>query len=103
MSGAFRMLEGEAAVLYEGGVYREVLLAVRGNGELFAKAKGGFVRLYADGGTSYGSRCKIDTIFTEQPLYRDRLGKLCVSSGKDRKPVENPFYLPSDTYERIDP
>lgn len=94
MSGMFQILEGEVAVIREGGVYKEVQLAIRNNGELYVKSRGGFVRLYADGSTSIGSKCQIDTLALDMPLYKDRFGKLCVSEGENRKPIEgNPGFL----------
>lgn len=94
MSGMFQMIDGETAVIREGGVYKEVALATRNNGELYAKAKGGFVRLYADGATSAGSKCMLDTLALDVPLYRDRLGKLCVAPGDGRSALaEPPAYL----------
>ena len=87
MSGMFKMLEGELSVVYESGVYKEAQLATR-NGELYVKAKGGFVRLYADGTTSAGSKMFLDTITLEGPFYKDRFGKLCIEPAADRKPLE---------------
>lgn len=94
MSGMFQISEGETAVIREGGVYKEVQLATRNNGELYVKAKGGFVRLYADGSTSAGSKCAIDTLALDKPLYKDRFGKLCVAPGTNRTALETaPAYL----------
>lgn len=95
MAGMCQLLEGESAVLRENGVYREVGLAVRGDGELYARAKGGFVRLHADGSTSVGSKCSLDTLSISTDLTRDRHGKLCIGSGPDRRSLagETPKYL----------
>lgn len=94
MSGMFKLIDGEVAVIVEGGVYKEAPLAIRNNGELYVKAKGGFVRLNADGTTSVGSKCRLDTLALDTPLYKDRFGKLCVAEAKDRKPIEAaPAYL----------
>jgi len=94
MSGMFKIIEGETAVIREGGVYKEVLLATRNNGELYVKAKGGFVRLYADGSTSAGSRCVLDTIVFDTPLYKDRVGRLCTATAKGRVALDaTPAYL----------
>ena len=71
----FKHLEGETAILVENGVYKQTDLFVR-NGGLFAKAGGGFVRLYADGSTSK-AKCRIDALLYDGDLYRDRLGRLC--------------------------
>lgn len=94
MSGMFKLIEGETAVIREGGIYKEVALATRNDGELYVKAKGGFVRLYADGSTSAGSRCTLDTLALDAPLFKDRLGKLCIGGGDKRKPLTStPEYL----------
>lgn len=93
-SRMFQLIEGEVAVIREGGVYKEVPIATRNNGELYVKAKGGFVRLYADGSTSVGSKCAIDTIAINATLYKDRFGKLCVEPADDRKALDNaPSFL----------
>jgi hypothetical protein len=90
----FQIIEGETAVIREGGVYKEVQLATRNGGELYVKAKGGFVRLYADGSTSAGSKCAIDTLALDTPLFKDRLGKLCIAPGENRTALETaPAYL----------
>jgi hypothetical protein len=90
VSGAFQILEGEHAVIREGGVYKEVDIAVRNNGELYVKAKGGFIRLYADGSTSVGSKCTVDTLAIDAEFHKDSFGKLCVAPGKGRKPLSTP-------------
>lgn len=90
----FQIIEGETAVIREGGVYKEVQIATRNNGELYVKAKGGFVRLYADGSTSAGSKCTLDTLALDKPLFKDRLGKLCVAPGTNRTALGTaPAYL----------
>jgi len=94
MSGMFQIIEGETAVIREGGVYKECAIATRNDGELYVKAKGGFVRLYADGSTSAGSKCSLDTLALDAPLFKDRFGKLCVGAAADRKPLEGaPAFL----------
>lgn len=87
MSGMFKLIENEIAIIAEGGVYKEVPLAVRNNGELYVKMKGGFVRLYADGTTSVGSKCRLDTLHLDASLHKDRFGKLCIGPADDRKPL----------------
>jgi hypothetical protein len=61
----FKEIEGEGAIIQEGGVFRQVPLFER-DGYIFAKLNGGFVRLMADGSTSKAGG-----------LYRDALGRLC--------------------------
>lgn len=93
MSGLFKIVEGELAVVRVGGVYKEVELATRHRGELFVKANGGFVRLYADGTSSLGSKLTLDTLTLDTQLYKDRLGKLCVAEAPDRKALAPNTYL----------
>lgn len=75
--GLFQEVEGEAAVLIENGVYKQVPVFKR-NGYLYAKIGSGFVRLYEDGSTTK-SKCRLDTLTWGDPatLGRDSLGKLC--------------------------
>lgn len=77
--GLFQEVEGEAAVLVEGGVYRQVPVYKR-NGFLFAKSGAGFVRLYADRSTSK-PKCRLETLTWGEAgrLGRDSLGRLCVA------------------------
>lgn len=85
MSGMFKLMEGQIAVIVERGVYKEVEIATRNGGELYVKAKGGFIRLHADGSTSVGSKCRVDTLsIGGQRFYTDRYGKLCTCSGPER-------------------
>lgn len=93
MSGMFQIIEGEMAVVREGGVYKEVELATRNNGELYVKAKGGFVRLMADGTSSLGSKLTLDTLTLDAAYHKDRLGKLCISAAPDRKALAEPTFL----------
>ena len=99
MSRMFKPIEGEIAVTVENGVYKEAALATRNNGELYVKAKGGYLRLYADGSTSGGSKCYLDTLALDAPLYKDTFGKLCIADGEKRKPLEaTPTYLAIEKY-----
>ena len=83
----FKPLEGDSAVLYQNGVFRQVDLATRG-GYLFARLGSGYVRLYADGSTSKDG-CKIDALSTENPLCRDRLNRICDTSVTGAKSIES--------------
>lgn len=76
--GLFQEVEGEAAVLVENGVYKQVPVYKR-DGYLYAKIGGGFVRLFADGSTTK-AKCRLDTLTWDNPkaLGKDTLGKLCV-------------------------
>jgi len=86
MSGLFKQIEGDSAIIAEGGVYKQADLYTR-SGYLFAKAGGGFVRLYADGSTSK-PKCRIDTLATPLPLCRDTFGRLCDASLTGAVPIE---------------
>lgn len=78
MSGLFKEVEGEVAIIVRGGIYRQGPLYVR-NGYLYAKLGSGFVRLYHDGSTTV-AKCRLDTLTFDGPLYRDQLGRLCHGS-----------------------
>lgn len=71
----FREVEGEAAVLVENGVFKQVPLYTR-DGYLYAKAGGGFVRLMADGSTSK-ARQRLEFMSWTGPLAKDAFGRLC--------------------------
>lgn len=81
----FQEIEGEAAVLVENGVYKQVPLYSR-DGYLYAKVGGGFVRLMADGVTTK-AKLRLDTLSWTGPLYRDGLGRLCSPDVKGVKAV----------------
>lgn len=84
----FKPLEGDSAILYQKGVFKQCDLATR-NGYLFAKVAGGYVRLYANGSTSRDSM-KLDTLAVEGTLHRDRLGRLCDGSVTGCSPLSAP-------------
>lgn len=75
----FKEVEGEAAILVENGLFRQVPLYTR-DGYLFAKYGSGFVRLMADGSTTR-AKCRLDFMTWEGQLYRDGLGRLRSDSG----------------------
>lgn len=79
----FKEVEGEAAVLVENGVYRQVPLYTR-DGYLYAKVSGGFVRLMADGATTK-ARMRLDFLSWGGPLYRDSMGRLAASELHGKK------------------
>ena len=76
--GMFQQVEGDCVVLVEGGVYKQTDLYIRDD-YLYAKAAGGFVRLYRDGSTSK-ARCRIETISYTPLLHTDKFGRLCSPS-----------------------
>lgn len=76
--GMFKQVDGESAVVVESGVYKQTDLYSR-DGYLYAKAGGGFVRLYADGSTSK-AKCRLDVLAFGKPLCVDKLGRLCDAS-----------------------
>lgn len=90
----FQEIEGEAAVLVENGVYKQVPLYSR-DGYIYAKIGGGFVRLMADGATTK-SKMRLDFMSFDQPLFRDALGRLCtetVSGAKQLEPAKQQLLL----------
>lgn len=76
--GLFKQIEGENAVIVESGVYKQADLYAR-DGYLYAKAGGGFVRLYADGSTSK-AKCRLDVLTFDKSLCADKFGRLCDTS-----------------------
>lgn len=72
--GFFKHIEGEAAVLVDKGVYRQVDLYER-DGVLYAKVGAGFVKLYATGATTKPST-RVETLSFDGALYKDGLDRL---------------------------
>lgn len=71
----FQEVEGEAAVLVENGIYKQVPLYTR-DGFLYAKIGGGFVRIMADGATTK-AKLRLDFLSWSGPIAKDSLGRLC--------------------------
>lgn len=84
--GFFKEVEGEAAIVIIGGVFKQVPIYTR-DGYLFAKVGGGFVRLFSDGSTTK-SKMRLDYMSWEGDLRRDSMGRLCTSSVKGSKPLD---------------
>ncbi len=89
----FKEVEGEAAVLIENGVYRQVPIFVR-DGFLYAKSSGGFVKLMADGSTTK-AKMRLDFMSWNGPLYRDALGRLCGEK------IAGVVALPAETAQKL--
>jgi hypothetical protein len=85
--GLFKQEEGDVAVIVAGGVFKQVDLYSR-DGYLFAKFGGGFIRLMQDGSTSK-AKCRLDTLLTDLPLYRDALGRLCTDTVTGAKALDD--------------
>lgn len=81
----FLPLEGDAAVLIDRGLYRQVPLATR-DGYLYAKLAGGYVRLMADGSTTRPG-VSLDFMSYSGPLAQ-RLGRLCTPEVEGAKRLE---------------
>lgn len=73
--GLFMEVEGEVAILVDGGVYRQVPIYTK-DGFLFAKFGSGFVRLNADGSTTK-PKTRLDHLTYDHPLGTDQMGRLC--------------------------
>ena len=73
--GLFQQLEGEAAIIVQNGVYKQVDLFTR-NGYIYARTSGGFVRLNADASTTKPG-VRLDTLDYSGELRRDGMGRLC--------------------------
>lgn len=76
----FKHVEGEAAILVENGVYRQVDLYTR-DGYLYAKSSGGFVRLKADGSTTK-AKLRLEHMSWTGGLYRDTFGSLATHEAR---------------------
>lgn len=81
----FRELEGDAAIVVSGGVYKHVKVYLR-DGYLFAGFSGGYVRLKADGTTSK-DKLRLDHLETGIPLHKDHYGRLGTNEIKDAQPI----------------
>lgn len=86
--GMFQQVDGENAIIVEGGVFRQADLYTR-DGYLYAKTGGGFVRLYADGSTSK-AKCRLDVLTFEKTLYADKFGRLCDETATGAKVLDAP-------------
>lgn len=91
----FQEIEGEAAVLVENGVYKQVPLYSR-DGYLYAKIGGGFVRLMADGATTK-SKLRLEFMSWTGPLYRDSLGRLASKELRGKKT----YVLEDDSAQKL--
>lgn len=81
----FQKIEDDEAVIVENGVYRTAEV-YEYNGGLYLRAKGGFVRLKADGSTS-ASRVRLECLHRDGPLFRDRFGRIRVSPNEGSKAI----------------
>jgi hypothetical protein len=81
----FEKMEGDRALLVQGGVFKQADL-YQFAGALFARAAGGFVRLYANGSTSRPGM-PFTYLETAAPLYRDQFGRLTLTDGAGCIPV----------------
>lgn len=87
--GFFQQIEGEAAIIVERGVYKQVDLYQR-DGVLYAKAAGGFIRLMVDGSTTK-AHCRLETI-SLATLRRDAVGRLCSEDHQTATPLGTQRY-----------
>lgn len=71
---SFLKLEGDFAIVANKGVYKQVDLYTLAD-YLFAKHGQGFVRLYANGGTS-SPNLQVKHIDITAPIFKDALGRL---------------------------
>lgn len=85
--GFFKEVEGEACVVIHKGVYRQCPVYER-DGYLYAKVGTGFVRFFADGSTTQ-SNTRLETISIPN-LYRDPVGRLCLSTTPRAQALEAP-------------
>lgn len=86
----FKRLDDDEALIVERGVYKSAEVYSGPGGGLFVKAKGGFVRLKADGSTSHDS-VRMQMLQRNSTLYQDRFARLCAVPGENTKEVELQF------------
>ena len=85
---AFKHIEGEYAIISQGGVYKQVDLYER-DGLIYAKAAGGYVQLRYDGSTSK-DKLRLQELSWEGPLHQTKFGKLCRPGAVDgSKPLDS--------------
>lgn len=82
----FKEVEGEAAIIVAGGVYKQVPLYTR-DGYIYAKDGAGFIRLMADAATTK-PKTRLDFMTWTGQLYRDPLGRLCTNEVPRRIALE---------------
>lgn len=79
----FARLEGDSVLLWNRGVFKVADLWTFEDG-LYASAAGGYIRLYANGGTSRAG-VVVKKLVTSQKLWVDTYGRLAISYAPDRK------------------
>jgi len=89
----FQEVEGEAAILVENGVYKQVPVYTR-DGFLYARISGGFVRIMVDGATTK-AKLRLDFLSWNGPLAKDAMGRLC------KPDVAGAKLLSGDTQQRL--
>lgn len=82
----FKQVVGEAAILRENGIFRQVDLYTR-DGYLYAKFGSGFVWLAADGSTTK-AKVALDHMSWTGQLCHDRYGRLCTNDVPEAIPLE---------------
>jgi hypothetical protein len=93
----FKEVEGEACVIVENGVFKQVPIYLR-DGYLYAKTNGGFVRLMADGSTSRAKQ-RLEFMSWNGNLARDPFGRLRtldVPKAKALEPIRQQALLGAD-------
>lgn len=81
----FKHLDGDVAVIRIGGIFKTADL-YEWRGGLYAKFGGGYVRLNANGSTTKDG-LSIEMLATDEPLYKDRFGRLEIVEGDGSKRV----------------
>lgn len=82
----FRELEGDTAIIVEGGVYKTGALYEH-NGYLFVKINGGYVKVFENGTTSKtNGKQQLDSLQLDvaRVLYRDPQGRIMVNQINDK-------------------
>lgn len=80
-----KKLEGDTAIIRQGGVFKPADL-YEWQGNLFAKAGGGYVRVLANGTTSKDG-LEMVHVATDVQLYVGKFDRIAVEAGPGRKKI----------------
>ena len=81
---SFVKLEGNTAIIVQGGVYKQADLYSWKNG-LFLATAGGFVRIKDDNSTTKDKLNVVD-LFYDKPLYVSKFGRLEINATEQNTP-----------------
>ena len=89
-SPMFTLLEGDAAIIADKGVYRVAPL-YEFRGGIYARHGTGYVRLYGNGTTSKGNGVRVVELHTDIVIAQDSFGRMVT---QEARPDAAPLALP---------